>query len=585
MNAANSGRSPGQSSSRGSGSRPQSGGGQQKMFVKAGAAIDRPPVLFRMPSVKSQTDQSAESAAERASTVATPPAASKPATSKPVTNKPVEQPVAETRKLPHGQQVRIDLAELSAPSVSNEEQTPAQPTAAPASGFSLAAQQELAAKRNREQESQSLSDSRSTTERESERNSERGRGERIARGTTTLPPIDDAPAGRGWSELIGSRLIILLVIGAIAAVAFLANQGSNVSPEATLADLEIDTDSPNVAVVPNTNKATESNRAASTTRSAGSGSVINQANVDSANIESTTVSGANKVARSSSGLMAPANSPTANATATAKTSNDSAVTAAKPDFDLNELMASDGKPAANTATAATDTAATKSGVIREKSAELTAADEEAIRKVTESAIQGELASHSNKTTSPQPAPNSVANPAVPSIRATAHPAPITDWTRYLPPANPSYPGQVPSGVPSMNPYNPANMQPGYAPGSNPSGAAMPGGMLNGPMGNDPYQGRGFSGTGNGVDPTYGGYGPAPTFGAGHPQAAPAGYANPQFAPGGMNPGNSAYGPQGNFGNGMIDGGNSSLGAPIPAGVPAGNQPIINYQQQTYGPER
>lgn len=58
------------------------------------------------------------------------------------------------------------------------------------------------------------------------------------RSTYAIPALDPAPAGRNWIEMLGSRVMIFLVIGAIAAIAYVANQSGNFPSEATIADLQ-----------------------------------------------------------------------------------------------------------------------------------------------------------------------------------------------------------------------------------------------------------------------------------------------------------------------------------------------------------
>ncbi|XZE54900.1 hypothetical protein SH139x_000881 [Planctomycetaceae bacterium SH139] len=304
------------------GNRPDSqvqrarGGSPQRIFLSSGTVVDRPPVLFRMPSVattNAASDPPPDSEID-ASIGSTIDAAGEPRSS--------ERAAATLQTPALGEQiVMID------PAVSSHQATPksdAGISAGEDGGSPPAAKSAEPTAEPREERS------RKEESRKEESRKEESRKESTKPRVVETSPLAAVPAGRSWMESYGSRLIPVLLIVAVAAYALLVNNGAESEPEMTLADFEINTGEPldtDAAVAPANNPLTAP--------------AVQSGNRNQTNSNQTSAEKSGNIA-----LAPPANDPQA-----ATWSGNSEISEVKPDFDLAELM---GSPAAADAMSAKD---------------------------------------------------------------------------------------------------------------------------------------------------------------------------------------------------------------------------------------
>lgn len=160
--------------------RKEPGGQPQRIFINAGKIVERPPTLFRMPTVKKQVAVEIAAAA----------------------SPPVEPPESrQTHTFPSAD------TPIFAPHIHTA--TPSEAPVAPPAP-----------------QSKPANDARS---------------EKMAKFNSAAASLP-MPARRTWMETIGSRLVLLLLIAAVAAVAFLANRGGGgpTNPDATFVGMELE---------------------------------------------------------------------------------------------------------------------------------------------------------------------------------------------------------------------------------------------------------------------------------------------------------------------------------------------------------
>lgn len=161
------------------------------------------------------------------------------------------------------------------------------------------------------------------------------------------------PAGRGWMEIIGSRLVIVLLVAAIAAVAILANRESSPQSAAELAILELGSSENGDASKMSDNPLASGGL----NEPIAGGTQRNNANVGSANGGYSDSGSWQPNASASSGLTAPIRTAQANAASSVSTPSNrgtQSVEPVKPDFQLADLLGSgdfengEGQPTSST---------------------------------------------------------------------------------------------------------------------------------------------------------------------------------------------------------------------------------------------
>lgn len=432
-------------------STPQNppGGNPQRIFVDADTIVDRPPTLFRVPAVKKPFAPGNAAAASQE-----PPQAVEFA-----------PPVSPMDSAMGG----LGAAQSPAPGVAFPVpiENPVAPPLGTASG-SAAGRADIPVPKSLERD----------------------------KSAKTRPPVAGfpVPAGRSWMEGMGSRLVLLLLIGAIATVAVLANRGSTpADSNATLADLDLPSldETPTGKSSATRNGSQNPNESRNAAERQGSNDsddasesrdsnefLSHDASAAERNSERKTTS---EFDPKSSDRPFP-NSPTESAAGETSTesNSDGAPRAAVPAFDLSGLQAAN--PQANSDSGAMRTEAGLAGQTQAEpvsvatrqfiseadrlSRETTpvASDsspgslspEAAIRAAVDAAVAG----------IGQPIANSEANfaarPAAdPAYTTTDQPAGVDDWSRYLPAAEPQIPFDAnppasdPYSTPYNNPYNAA----------------------------------------------------------------------------------------------------------------------------------
>ncbi len=201
-----------------SGQRTRTTSGQpQRVFVNSSNQVSRPPVLFRMPSVKNETTSIPEGSLE---TLAESP------TSAEHLSQTSRRATADS-KLAVGNKSPLRAPHFSiAPSDRPEQSRPDQnPKNSPSP---ILKPDPVAVK--------AVEVLVSSGESELEKAQERTSKSRPA----SIPPVAPLPTSKSWMEIIGSRVVILLLIGAITAIAFFANRQPVLDNDDSLTTIQLD---------------------------------------------------------------------------------------------------------------------------------------------------------------------------------------------------------------------------------------------------------------------------------------------------------------------------------------------------------
>lgn len=338
-------------------SRPRTAAQGQRIFVSGDKIVEKPPVLFRMPSVKISAagaakeisspveSQDVESSQSGAS-ISSKPGVASPAISG-AARTPFDKPASAPSVAHQGPRAPHFLAN---PATSND--LPDLPNEAG-----------LVTDKDRSpilQRSENTGSTATAAVIEQDRAIERTpKSQRNA----PLPEVAPVPPGRGWMEVLGSRLVIVLAVAAIAAIAILANRESTPRSAAELAILELGNaengESAQLADKPSAQESRADSRGASLQRSSS-----NTGRQDTVNDESFAQNSATQ-----SGLTAPVRTAQANpagiggsrssvnssqsaesSPTVLDSSASNSIEPVQPDFDLSELVGPSNSQAAIEAT-------------------------------------------------------------------------------------------------------------------------------------------------------------------------------------------------------------------------------------------
>lgn len=382
--------------------RREPGGQPQRIFINAGKVVDRPPTLFRMPTVKKHSAVHSATEPAATGTAASPPA----------------EPSLQTSPHPHTADFSSAATATTEPHFHTAHSS-GNPGASP------------------------LPQTAPATEAPLEKSS------RLQRAAASLP----MPAERTWMETLGSRLVLLLLIAAVAAIAFLANRGGGgpADPDATFVGLDLES-------LEKAPAAANSSQAAAPTASAVEAPSLAKPQMAPEPIsgaeafagvnrtDSRTDSRTTAVATDSRGLgSAVANGETAKATV--------------PDFDLTELHASGPQPSSHLAATSTAEAAAPGAAPRSETApsdslaaESRATDSRATdsqatdqRRPATEAISAEDAILA-AVDAAVAAPNESTSEPGTGYATTEQPAGVPDWSQYLPSGEATTPPSLGAGA-------------------------------------------------------------------------------------------------------------------------------------------
>lgn len=331
----------------------------QRIFVSGDRIVEKPPVLFKMPSVKlahANQGQAAE-----------PPVQAENGTEIGSKAKDIDNPVASARadrglsndsisesgsknhsgthgvRAPHFLKNSANSSSTSAstgaPSLPDQEDAkqdvPGGSVQNPAETLRF---DDSTTGGRFKASSQSSPTTESQTNSENERNVETERNtSRTPKSQRPLPPVPEVapvPAGRSWMEVLGSRMMILLLVAAIGAIAFLANRESTPRSAAELAILELGDTDGNPAAADAVSKRAEAKLENDTHAHVAkplqgtTGSVNNSSNLT------------NQIRTAKSSPSVDVDTPTT-PNANSQSTTQAGVESVEPEFDLSELLATE----------------------------------------------------------------------------------------------------------------------------------------------------------------------------------------------------------------------------------------------------